>query len=307
MWAIRRTKPLGVRPGFAIPVFIKNLEYHLTTVDAYSDGAIDVWGFVDRALFAGKLRSGWVWSQPPDGGVISVFNLGRCVCQHAEWHRSTRDIGEAVEQAIRTHNPEMRDLLDMEGSDTEMRGKVRWAKLSLADDHPVRRGGDGSEIAGREVPAFAKSGTKWRLTRVFIFANGTARVGADGDFTTVDAIYRAFDSGELATSVTDRTPVEVEGLGTFVSTQGAWFVAPSERVKEIRDLVSQLAGNPDAVKVCREALQTYESSPSEVNRSRLRAAYEAVPQHLRIFCGDMDSKDWPIKNILYGGADPTAP
>ena len=36
----------------------------------------------------------------------------------------------------------------------------------------------------------------------------------------------------------------------------------------------------------------------ERNREALREAYFAVPRHLRHYCGDMDSKDWPIRRIL---------
>src|SRR4051812_44041765 len=146
MWPIRRTKPIGVRDGFAIPIFIRNLQYHLTTVDAYSDGAINVWGFVDRSLFEGKLRSGWVWPQPPDDGIISIHNLGCCICKNGEWFRDKGDIRDTVLEAIRLNNPTMIQLLDMGGSDTEMRGNVRYAKLSLADERPIRRSADGSAV-----------------------------------------------------------------------------------------------------------------------------------------------------------------
>jgi len=300
MWPIRRSKPIGVRDGFAIPIFIRNLQYHLTTVDAYSDGAIDVWGFVDRSLFEGKLRSGWVWPQPPQGATISVHNLGSCACQDGEWFRDKADIRDTVHEAIRLNNPTMIHLLDMGGSDTEMRDNVRCSKLGLADDYPIRRSADGSGVPGREVPIFAVASGKHVLTRAFVFADGTARIGATGPLTTVDSVFKDIASGKLTTTIPNGVRLEVEGLGSFTPQNGSWFVKALERVKELRDLVAQLAGKPDAVQVCREALQHYESAASEDNRSRLRETYEAVPEHLRMYCGDMDSRDGPIKRILYG-------
>ena len=50
-------------------------------------------------------------------------------------------------------------------------------------------------------------------------------------------------------------------------------------------------------------MQDYESDSSEANRKRLRDTYEAVPEHLRMYCGDMDSRDGPIKRILYWDPD----
>lgn len=300
MWPILRTKPIGPHLGFAIPIFIRNMQYHLTTVDAYSDGAIDVWGFVDRQLFEGKLRSGWIWPQPPEGCIISVFNLGCCICRDGKWERNAADIRDAVHRAIRINNPQMAGLLDMRGSDTELRGKVRYAKLSLADDHPVRQSAGGSNVVGREVPVFLNAGGRCILTHVFIFADGTARIGAGGELTTLDAIYNGFTTGLLTTSVPDGSIVHVEGLGSFNSSKGSWLIKPTERVKEIQDLAAELGGKADAVHRCREAMQKYEADASEANKQLLRETYEAVPEHLRVYCGDMDSKDWQIRRILYG-------
>jgi len=301
-----------MRDGFAIPIFIRNLQYHLTTADAYSDGAIDVWDFVDRSLFEGKLRSGWVWPQPPDGATISIHNLGSCICQGGEWFRDKADIRDTVSEAIKLNNPAMIQLLDMRGSDTEIRDNVRCAKLGLANKWPVRRSADGSSVPGREVPIFAVTGGKHVLTRAFVFADGTARIGAVGPLTTVDGVFKEIDSGKLTTTIPDGVRLEVEGLGSFTPQKGSWFVKAPERLKELRDLVAQLAGKPEAVQLCREALQQYESKPSESDRQRLRETYEAVADHLRMYCGDMDSKDGPIKRILYGDSSsapscPTAP
>jgi hypothetical protein len=65
-------------------------------------------------------------------------------------------------------------------------------------------------------------------------------------------------------------------------------------------LLEELNGGPGAIRSCIEAHEAYESDPSPERRETLRRAYEAVPEHLRLYCGDMDSKDWPIRRILYG-------
>ena len=244
MWPIRRTKPIGMRDGFAIPIFIHNLQYHLTTVDAYSDGAINVWGFVDRSLFEGKLRSGWVWPQPPDGATISIHNLGSCVCRDGEWFRDKTDIRDTVHEAIRLNNPTMIQLLNLGGSDTEMRDGVQCSKPGLADDHPIRRSADGSAVPGREVPVFTRAGGKHILTRAFVFADGTARIGATGPLTTVDGVLKDLDSGKLATAIPNGVRLDVEGLGSFTPQDGSWFMKAPERVRELQILVAQLARKP---------------------------------------------------------------
>ena len=48
------------------------------------------------------------------------------------------------------------------------------------------------------------------------------------------------------------------------------------------------------------AYQNYMAEPSTKAMETLRQRYEAVPEHLRMYCGDMDTKDIPIRMILYG-------
>jgi len=50
---------------------------------------------------------------------------------------------------------------------------------------------------------------------------------------------------------------------------------------------------------CREIYYEYLVYPCEDARERLRAAYEAVPEHERMYLGDMDSKDWDYRRILF--------
>jgi hypothetical protein len=49
---------------------------------------------------------------------------------------------------------------------------------------------------------------------------------------------------------------------------------------------------------CMDRWRAFERDPSDENRELLRAAYLAVPKHLRIYCGDLDSKDYPIRRAL---------
>jgi hypothetical protein len=84
-------------------------------------------------------------------------------------------------------------------------------------------------------------------------------------------------------------------------------VAPVERVREARDELELLRGGEGSHARCRAAFNAYEREadrpePDPVAvaaaRERLRAAYEAIPEHLRAYVGDMDSKDWPIRRAL---------
>ncbi len=62
--------------------------------------------------------------------------------------------------------------------------------------------------------------------------------------------------------------------------------------------IARLAGvSPTAVSLT--LADRRDVSIAEATRERLRAAYEAVPEHQRLFLGDMDTKDGDYKRILY--------
>ena len=47
-----------------------------------------------------------------------------------------------------------------------------------------------------------------------------------------------------------------------------------------------------------QAYSDYEACDSAENLETLRVLYEAVPAHLRIYCGDMDTRDTLIREAL---------
>lgn len=68
----------GVRvPGTWRHAFIRNFDHHLTDLFIYADGLIDCWGLVTLEEFEGKLRSGWVATELPEGAEASALGLAR--------------------------------------------------------------------------------------------------------------------------------------------------------------------------------------------------------------------------------------
>jgi len=295
---IRRTKPLGHFVGYEHPTFIRNMQYHLTTLDAYSDGAVDIWGFLDLELFKEKLKTGWVWPDPPNGERISVHNLGMWTSCDGKWTETIDSMHRKVVDAVHELNPQKQNLLNMEGSDEEMIRKVRHAKLGWSDHQPCRRTNGENFILGQEVPLFDVTGDKFTLTRLFVFSDGLCRIGYHGSLRHLDAAIEMFSDGRLVTSAPDGCRITVEGLGSSVCTEGSWYVQPAERVREIVGLYNELNGANAPVQECMLRKRAYREAPTPVNLEALRAAYHAVPLHLRTYCGDMDSKDYEIRKIL---------
>jgi uncharacterized protein (TIGR02996 family) len=306
-WRIVRSGP-PKSYGKAVPAFIHNGDYFLSTIDVYADGAIYCWGFVDLQLFRGKLDEGWVVPRAEIGGALSIHDLGQARVTEAEWDNTPGDIEREVLDTLRELNPTLEGLLDMEGTDTEVRNGIRYNKgPRLGQVRPYRISLAGDEVAGAELPVLEIGADGLRLRQWLIYADGLSQLGYATELLPLEAVARLFDSGRLTLSVPAGTWVTLEGLGRFRAGEGRWYVKPGERLREASDLLAQLQGSPGAIERCIEAHRAYQSNPSQERREALREAYEAVPEHLRRYCGDQDSKDGSIRRILSGSQDEDGP
>lgn len=124
---------------------------------------------------------------------------------------------------------------------------------------------------------------------------------ADGsvscDAKDLPGLKRQLDTGRLALTSPD-TPVRLDERSKWESRWGEPRT-PESFLLEVADLVEELNGRPTAARRCWDAAERFAREPSEANRELLRAAYLAVPQHLRIFVlGDMDRQDRPLRILL---------
>ncbi|MEM6692108.1 MAG: hypothetical protein AAF664_21950 [Planctomycetota bacterium] len=103
----------------------------------------------------------------------------------------------------------------------------------------------------------------------------------------------------MVTNANDGRWLEVPTLGRLIPTDGLWGISADQRILEAKDIVSTLQGGEGAIQLCIAAHLRYEDAPSSENKIALRSAYDAVPTHLKMYCGDMDTKDSPIRQIFY--------
>lgn len=300
-WEIVRSKPIGRAHGFAIPAFIHNMQYHYAQLQVFGDGLIDCWGAVDLEIFQRKLMKGWIVTNAPVGATVSFHNLGWSTVKTFNWQCTAADLLKQVDAGIELLNPNRIGLIDMDGDETELiQGKARRYKFGLPDGKPFRVDAGGTEVLGDSLPVFLRIGSEFQITRWFIYADGSSRVGVNGSLTSMKEVATRFDGGDMCTAAPEGARIRIDGLGWFESENSGWGVKAQERVREAHDMLEQLNGEQSSIRKCVNSFREYQSDPSSENRDRLRRAYEAVPEHLRRYCGDMDSQDRPIRGILYG-------
>lgn len=86
--------------GKALNMLIHNMTYHYTEVKVYEDGMIDCWGLVDIAGFKKKIKEGWIVTEIPEGGELSLPNVGIIKVKESIHAFSTDDLITLVEDTI---------------------------------------------------------------------------------------------------------------------------------------------------------------------------------------------------------------
>lgn len=155
---------------------------------------------------------------------------------------------------------------------------------------------DGERVDGVFAMAFIHN-FDYHLTHISIYKDGMIDCWGQVD---LEEFQRKVRWGWVVTQPPEGAQVSLSFLARFKAVDASYWVDPEEFIKEVADEIEGLNGRPRKADLCARALKEYEDSPSASTREALRAAYEAVPEHLRIFVlGDMDSKDHAIRAILF--------
>ncbi len=155
---------------------------------------------------------------------------------------------------------------------------------------------DGALILGISRPIYIHNGD-YHLTELKIYADGIIDCW---ELVTLNQFRDKVKSGWVVTELPKSAKVSIFPLGNYTATNTNSYIKPEELIKEIADAINELNGKPTTSGLCREAFDNYQKEPTEANKTRLKATYETVPEHNRIFIlGDQDRKDQAIRTILY--------
>ncbi|MGZ2356902.1 NADAR family protein [Streptomyces sp. 372A] len=161
---------------------------------------------------------------------------------------------------------------------------------------PTYRMVDGERIDGVWCHIWRRHqrGGGYYLDDLVVFADGRITCG---ERTDLDGLARKLAAG-CWTATDPASPPLPDPPSKWESRSGE-PLTPEGFLLEVADRIEALNGRPTARQRCWDAIRRYEQQPSEPNRELLRAAYLAVPAHLRIYVlGDMDRQDRPLR-ILF--------
>lgn len=288
--------------GISIPAIIHNRSYFLIQMAVYADGIVSCWHKSDLQQFQEDLNRGWVVPTVPKGNELSVHHLGNFVIKKARWYHDAKSYYQQVREMVQDLNPEMVNLYHTTPSET-----AKWDKLHIrfsASPTPCKRKeGFGYDFwDGRGNYIFCRQNGRLYLTTLTVFADKTVQLDGMGpQYYTMEEIEQLFAQGTLCTNLDREEWATVFCLGELLLAPmaGGYEISVHDKLQEIADDLSELLGEEDSMDLCRRAYHYYLEEPSEWSREKLRKAYEAVPEHMRMYLGDMDSRDSDYLRIIY--------
>ncbi|MBO2009049.1 hypothetical protein [Hymenobacter negativus] len=292
--------------GVAIPAIIHNGSYFLVDIDVYENGRVSCWNFEDFEYFKKDVNKGWVSLSIPDGESISIHGLGSWEIQHGDWLFNKNSFIEYVQEIIRELNPKLENIyhysqkvingtrIGESGNGTVYKELKRYPN----DPFPEKVNGD-------SINLFQKKDNSYYLIRVSAFADSSiliSRVEAPYYLGLAD-FEELIERGEIVSEIPTNSAVYIHGLGSFIATEASFSIAIENKLLEIKDFIRELNGQPSAINMCRQDYENYLANPTIANVQRLKTSYEHVPDHLRMYVGDMDTKDVAVRMIIYGGQE----
>ena len=303
---ILRNKPtsLPAVSGVAVPAFIRNGDYYFTEVDVFADGLFECWGGVDLDFLARKFDEGWISPGVPAGSRMSIHDLMSAKVVSCEWRQNAASFHERLRDYLKALNPNQRDLYDFAGEDVETRNGGRWAKVGIMKGSPRQHSESDISPQGESRNAIVRMDGQTFLTVIRIYADGQIDVHPRFDqqrLVSFDEFGAMLNRQEICLSVPDGASIEIDSLGRMtVMDVMSCVEKPSDLLVEVSETIKKLNGEKGAIEKCREAFQNYLDKPTLETKDLLRAAYEAVPEHHRMYVGDMDTKDVPVRMIIFG-------
>lgn len=300
---ITRTEVLE---GFSVPGIIHNMQYHFIDLQVYSDGLVSCWEMVDLSMFKEKLNNGWVVTSIPDGEAISIFNLGRWYIEEGEWLHTKDSFYEFVYSLVKGINPTLENLVNYNGNSSKKVGKVSVAKHFMPDPKPYYYNDPNSflpnKINGEKFHIFFRNdNSQTYLAELSLYKSGHIEITNLPEKKTFrfEQINELFNSGQLTTDLKIGESVTILNLGSFKIKSGNGIEAKF-KIDELTGMLNELNGSENSIAKCARLFDEYKQNPTKRLRDSLKEAYEGVPEHQRMYVGTMDTKDYEVRQIIYG-------
>lgn len=297
---VYRKEKIEGRSFFGI---IKNGYYFLSNLAIYEDGIVSAWNKFDIYQFEKALERKWVVSFIEDNEELGIHGIGDFKILASQWFHKD-DYYEYVKSILKDMNPEMQNIYK-----TAQREIEKWEKLKVSFmANPIdlkMKGKFGYDLSnGKSYFIFRKSPNYSSSKEVFlicytIYDDETISFNNDDNIYNFDDIKKMFNKNELLLYPKEDDTIIIENLAKLKLKSVIKYTNKKEKLKEIEENIKEISGKENAFDYAIRCYHNYLVYPSDYNRELLKEAYEKVPEHERMFLGDMDDKDSDFIRIIY--------
>jgi hypothetical protein len=287
--------------GVTVPAIVHNGSYFYITMPVYEDGSMDCWKRIALSDLSRELDADWLATEIPVGETIDIHGLGNYQIIDAEWEHTKESYIAYIQNVVRSMNADMAGLFKETPEQKRRFEKNRVRFGAKGTPYKMTNNFGYDFMDGKSSNVFYKSGESWRVALITAYEDASLAIDAvPGRFFSPGEIRDLFARGALSGNPSGTVKILLPGLGA-VTGEALFDTDSTEKLKEIENMTARAEGRPDAAERCQEAYYEYLVWASDENKERLRAAYEAVPEHERMYLGDMDTKDSDYRRILYTG------
>ncbi|GFZ96407.1 hypothetical protein GCM10008018_48460 [Paenibacillus marchantiophytorum] len=287
--------------GTRVPGIIKNSQYFYVNVDVYEDGMVNCWELVDLDGLEEKIKRNWLIPQVPDGEIISIHGLGAFKVKSANWKYDKKSYFKYIKNIIKLLNPKLNNLYTISREEKELLQQRRVSYSPQAKEFYVKRELFYETTEGDGFTIFLRHNQRCYLANLVIYMDGSV-VCYTSEFELnyrLEEIEKLFEDGTLFTNIEVPTVIHFENFGEVTFSESTYSAKPMEKFKELMDMYHKLNGHETTLESCRKMYFEYLEYPDEYARTKLKELYELIPEHERIYLGDMDSRDSDYVRIIY--------
>lgn len=299
MQRIRRKKEIE---GTTVPGIINNGgHYFYINLDIYEDGMVNCWELVDLEGLKEKIDSGWLTPIVPGGENLSIHGLGAYKIESTNWLYDKKTYYSYIVNKIKELNPEFENIFTITKSQQKLNETRKILYSPKAVDFYVVREMFYETVEGNGFFIFMKENEEHYLVNLVVYENGLVGI-YNSNFEKmyqIEEVQELFHNRILFTEFNQPLKVMIAELGEVWLSEVLYAADIEEKQKELFDIFNKLKGEKTTLEVCRDAYHNYLVNPSDFNRAYLKEKYELVPEHQRVYLGDMDSKDWDYQRIIY--------
>jgi hypothetical protein len=155
---------------------------------------------------------------------------------------------------------------------------------------------NGEHIPGTWLRAFIRNGGYYSVTEVKIYRDGN--IDCWGLMDMEEFRRKLLVERWIVLRVPEGARVNFENGISFTVTSFYGHVSDNDFLAQVEDEIRELNDEATTLDIARQALAEYKEVQTPEALSRLRAAYEAVPTHRRMFLGSQDDKDGEFRAAL---------